>query len=251
MADSYTLLANIYPYLNSENYAELMTPRLINFILQDGWLGRNIIDLGCGTGVSLQWLAKQGYVTQGFDASASMLQKAEDRLQSAGIGSVNLKEADITQMTDLPHCDLALCLNVLNELSGLNEFQAVINNVYQMLGTDKYFVFDLWTIQGLFTSFNDGDRMLVNNEKLAVFTQNEFDFERQIQNRTYTVFKLDKDVWKRYETPYVLRAYPIQAIVSILKRMKFDVRHVLTTRLSPYIPEGQQDSRVIFIAQKR
>ena len=73
MPADYATLAPLYDKLKMAQFAEVYTPQLINYAHQHDWLGRQIIEIGCGTGASVRWLGTHGYNITGVDVSAEML----------------------------------------------------------------------------------------------------------------------------------------------------------------------------------
>lgn len=247
MPGDYRVLANIHDEIHLGTFAQHMTPRLIDFAQRDQWMGRQIVDLGCGAGISLRWLSQHGYIVTGIDQSPEMLELAEKNLQGM---NVRLIENSIREVNSVSGVDMALCLDTLHELNSLNDLQQVFQHVHTMLKDEKLFVFDIYTIEGLVQRHQQGDTFEHDSDALTIFTRNNFDYERQIQRREYIIFHRDGDAWLKSNTFRVLRAYPIQAVTALAKRSGFEVLHVLNTDLSIHHP-GDHTSRVIIMAQKR
>ena len=82
---AYARLAPLYDDLGFSDYTSAIAPQVLTFLQQNGWLGRRILDLGCGTGVSTSFFAGVGMETTGIDFtrlatnSASRLPKVLDR----------------------------------------------------------------------------------------------------------------------------------------------------------------------------
>ncbi|NJL56976.1 hypothetical protein HC928_18860, partial [bacterium] len=57
MPNAADILAPVYDRLGLHQSAAALTPRLLTFAQQNAGWGRRILDLGCGTGGSLLWLA--------------------------------------------------------------------------------------------------------------------------------------------------------------------------------------------------
>lgn len=78
--------------------------------------GRSVVDLGCGTGEHVRFLAQQGYRSVGIDVSAAQIEKAREYEGESGDNGPRFIEGD---MLDLPELEsgrsaAALCLgNVL------------------------------------------------------------------------------------------------------------------------------------------
>jgi len=247
----YRVLAPIYSAIGMDRFAEAMTPRLIDYAQRSDWMGRRILDLGCGTGASLEWLSRHSYVVVGVDQAPDMLQICQQRLERAGLHS-DVREHDLRDVeTRLGSFDLALALDVLNELNHLRELELVFGNVHGYLDTGKLFIFDLHTIQGLAGQGLAGDEIVCDEAELAVVADNHFDFERQLFERRYHVFHKAGAHWQRDAGRRVLRGYPAQVVATLLQRSGFSIRHVINTNFEDFEPDSVQADRIIFLVEKQ
>lgn len=251
MPGDYDVLAAIHDTLNMGAYARTLTPHLIDSLQRNQWMGRHIIDIGCGAGESLTWLAQHGYIVTGIDRASAMVAAARKTLASAGVDA-RLIEGDIRAAQGLHDFDLALALDVMNEFNSLRELEDVFQHVHQLLKDDKLFAFDLRTIEGLvqLSLKSDGDALVYDDNGLTIFTQDEFDYERQVQRRKYHVFRQVDQHWQRTMASRTQRAYPVQAVTALLQRTGFDVDKVFNEQLQPY-SLGESANRVIIVAHKR
>src|SRR5262249_28734836 len=141
----YRVLATIHEQLNMGSFARQMTGRLLDFAQRDHWMGRQILDMGCGTGESMRWLAQKGYIVTGIDQSAEMLNLARATLQSG----TRLINKAFKQVDDAIETDLVISLDTLYELGSLRELEEVFRLVHGFLKDGKLFIFDLYTVEGL------------------------------------------------------------------------------------------------------
>jgi SAM-dependent methyltransferase len=80
------------------------------------------VDLGCGTGVVTEALARRGFRVIGVDHSPEMLALARERMDAAGVGdAVELRHQDLLRAR-LPEAtaDVVTCQGVLHHLSDLD-----------------------------------------------------------------------------------------------------------------------------------
>lgn len=92
---------------------------------------KTVLDCACGTGVHTEMLAREGYEVVGSDASASMLEVARSKLDSAGL-AVDLY---VSAWRDLPSVvrgtyDAVICMG--NSLSLESDCEAVAQSLSSM-----------------------------------------------------------------------------------------------------------------------
>lgn len=249
MPADYRVLATIHEELNLGNFARQMTGRLLDFAQRDHWMGRQILDLGSGSGESLRWLAQKGYIVTGIEQSTEMVNLARTKLQTQG-GAVRLINKGFKQVDEVQDMDLALSLDTMHELSGLREMEEVFRQVHKFLKPGKLFIFDLYTIEGLVQRSADDSHLEYDSKELMIITRNQYDYERSVQRRDYLVFRREGELWRRQDGFRELRAYPIQGITALLGRCGFEVLHTLNQDMGVYQP-SDRTSRVIIMAVKK
>lgn len=252
MPADYSVLAPIYEPIGMAEFASRMTPRLLDYAQRHEWVGRRILDLGCGSGSSLRWLAERSYIVTGIDSSPQMLELARMHLDpTASRLNFSLHERDIRELgDDLGGADLALGLDVMNELNSLRDLEIAFREVHRVLNEERLFVFDMHTIQGLAAHGRVGDQIVQNNSQIAVFASNQYDYDRQVHERRYIIFHRRDDVWVRNEASRILRAFPAQAVATLLQRCGFRNTIMLNTELGVFDPGVETANRIIFMAEK-
>lgn len=251
MPADYDVLAPIYDETGMNNFGASMTPRALDFVQRNDWMGRQILDLGCGTGASLQYLTTHGYIVTAVEKSEVMLERAKNQIDSSRY-QVRWLQQDIRALENLSDIDLAIALNVLNELDSLQEINKVFASVQTTLKSGKLFVFDMYTTEGLLERSDIIDNIYFDNQKdLFIVTHDSFDYEKLTQRRDYTIFRQNEAGWQREQASRILRSYSIKAIATQLSRSGLNLLHVLKIDFKPYSPESKNVTRVIFVAQKR
>jgi SAM-dependent methyltransferase len=249
MSANYQVLSGIYDELDMGRFGREAISRIVNYAQRNGWMGRAFLDVGCGTGASLDFLNQYSYIVSGVDQSSEMLAIAQ-----AKHSNNTFHEQDIRHLNNISTVDMVICLNVMNELDNLNDIKSAFTSIYEVVKEDKLFVFDMYTIEGLVERYNRGDRLVYRDEEdsAMVFSTNDFDYERQVHLRRYAIFKkTDDSLWQRSEANRILRGYPIQAIVALLQRTGFRLSSLLMDNFERYVPNDSRSSRVIFVAQKQ
>lgn len=252
MAGDYAILAQIYDDIGLSAFSRRMTPLLMDFAQQHDWLGRRVFDIGCGTGASIEYLSQYPYTITGIDSSPEMLAAAQNKLESSG-ANVRWLQQDIRELSAQDGtADMVLALNVLNELNSLRDLEAVFARVHRLLEGGKLFIFDMFTVQGLAEEGNRSDLLLHDSpERLAVMLRSQYDYERQMHTAHYLIFHRASGAWERLEARRILRAFPVQAIASLLQRCGFAINHLIQPDFAPYEPSVSRSAQVIFFAEKQ
>ncbi len=253
MATDYDVLALFYNQLGLAEFATNLTPILLDYAQRHEWLGRRILDLGCGTGASTLWLAEHSYTITGVDTSAAMIQIARSSLDDTRGLIVDFQNHDIRNLDDdFGGVDMTIALNVMNEMDSVRDIQAVFEGVYRALKDEKLFIFDMYTIEGLTSRGLRNDDVAVDDGViLTVFRQYSYDYERQVQTTRYITFSNEDDNrWQRIDGERSMRAFPIQAIAALLQRSHFRDIQVLDISMQPTNPSMSGLGRVVFVAKK-
>jgi SAM-dependent methyltransferase len=251
VAGDYDVLAPVYNRIGMARFADEMTPRLLELAQRNGWLGRRILDVGCGTGTSMLWLVTHGYPAYGVDNSVAMLQQARQNLQQFMLDS-HLIEADVRSLPPLDSMELVMALDVIPELESLRDLEAAFDSIASVLVAGSFFVFDLYTLAGLIRQGTADDTILHDDDGLLVFSRSAYDYERQICTSQYDLFaQTGDDCWQRQHARRVLRAYPLQGVASLLQRHGFEVVTVVDAHLEPLEVSRPVADRAIFACKKK
>ena len=251
MPGDYALLAPIYDTLGMSQFADTMTARLIDFAQRNDWMGRHILEMGCGTGVTLEWLTRHNYIVRGIDNAPDMVRLSRQRLEAVNLHH-DLREADIRDPNfEMGTVDLVLALDVINELNSLRDIEIMFRNAHKSLSAGRFFIFDMFTIQGLTVRGQGSDHLLHNSGSLAVVASNRYDFDRQVHEQQFLIFHQENDTWQRHEGTRILRGYPVQAVATMLQRGGFSVKRVVTPAFEDFEPGLSQAERIIFVTVKQ
>ncbi|MCD4684390.1 MAG: methyltransferase domain-containing protein [Anaerolineae bacterium] len=253
----YSALAQIYERAGFAEYARQNVMRYIDQAQHMDWVGRRVLDLGCGTGGASWALAERGFRVIGVDSSAEMLAQAEAQRQAAledETHVVKTPEQFLHQdmrALDLPgKMDMVLAIGgVLNTLTSLREMEQTFARVFDVLQPERMFLFDAWTIQGLATLFGNRDEVYHDNEhNLTVMQRHHFSYETLSVTTQVIIFHQQDMHWQRLDEIHTLRAFPIQGIRAMLERTGFASPIVLTTDMQPFDPTDPNVGRVLVFA---
>ena len=251
VSGDYTTLAPIYDRIGMADFAQALSPRLLNLAQRNDWMGRRILDVGSGTGAVSAWFAQNSYNVISVENDPAMLKQQRAKLgdhPSLRIVEADILELDKTNLYD--PIDMAIALNVLNSVRNLRELEAVLAGLEHVLAANKFFIFDVHTIYGLTEHGQTADTIVHDDEDLVVFRTSSYDFERQINTNTYYIFQQQDGQWQRSQAQLTLRAFPVQGIATLLKRHHFDLVALIDPTLNAVDPATSNVSRVIFVVKK-
>lgn len=123
--------------------------RFINGLIQKHVpSAKNLLELGCGTGIHAEKLAATGYSVHGVDLSAEMLKCAEERIRylpKDGAKRLSFSCGDIRQFHGRARFDAVISLfHVVSYQPKNNDLAAVFNTAKQHLKLNGVFIFDCW-----------------------------------------------------------------------------------------------------------
>lgn len=250
MTEAYAVLAPIYEKIGLAGFTAHMTPRLLQYAQSRlDWIGRRVLDLGCGTGVSARWLATHGMNVTAIDQSQDMLTQAVSSISTSGLGlSWKLGDARSIELAVEPY-DIAFAFGLMNDLAQLRDVEAVIVSAHNALDAGKLFVFDLQTMEGLAKKGGQSE-MLYEDDETNIFAQHDFDYERLALVSRCVIYRSIGEFWGRDEVQLTVRGYSVQAVAGLLRRIGFSISALVTPLLETHDPNTGHADRVIFFARK-
>jgi SAM-dependent methyltransferase len=66
--------------------------------------GRDLLDIGCGTGRDAGWLSRKGYKVSGVDSSANMLEHVREHHPEVDVTQADMREFDLGRSFDVITC---------------------------------------------------------------------------------------------------------------------------------------------------
>lgn len=251
MSADYAALASIYETIGMDDFAESITPRIFVFAQANfDWIGRRVLEMGCGTGASARWLAGRGVNITAVDSSPDMLEQARASIDASGLG-LTWKQGDIRSLdSSVDGMDMVLAIDVINDLLNLRDLEAVFNVAMRVLEPGKLFIFDLHTVEGLAERGRTSTGVMHEDSTLNVFVESDFDYERQANTTRYIIFRNEDGAWQREVATQTLRGFPVQAIAALLQRCGFTLTSLLNSSFETFDPASSRANRVFFFAQK-
>ncbi len=250
MSDNYAVRAGIYAVAGLGDASESLRQRLFDKIQMEGWLGRRILELGCGIGRTACWFSMNGFRITAIDQSPAMLTQARQRAEGQGL-IVEWQEADIRQVPFDSGYDLVLALDTFNELSSIRDLETVFQKANAALQMEKLLVFDLMTFWGLAELWGNADRVLYDDRGgLLLLVRSQYSYETMVNTRHYIVYQQVEGAWQRADEVQVVRGFALQAVGALLQRCGFKIDQVINPALEPFDPTTDRTGQAIFLATK-
>lgn len=226
MDEAYTGFAFVYdmfmdttPY---EKWGSFLSDSLKKYGICDGI----VLDLGCGTGVMTEYLAKRGYDMIGVDNSYDMLdvaaQKQADRM-STGTEASDYNILYLCQ--DMREFELygtvaavySIC-DSINYITEPKELQTVFELVNNYLDPGGLFIFDFNTEYKYREVI--GDTVIAENRDEGSFIwENAYDEETKINEYDLTIFvpSGEKELYEKHEEVHFQRGYTLEEMKKLLE----------------------------------
>lgn len=96
---------------------------------------RSVLDVGCGAGRHMLYLAKQGFCVGGFDQSESAVEQVRESMQSLGL-SANVVEHDMAERFQYEDesCDAVLAVRSIHH-ARMEMIHHAVSEMYRVLDT--------------------------------------------------------------------------------------------------------------------
>jgi ubiquinone/menaquinone biosynthesis C-methylase UbiE len=259
--ESYSHLARLYDgFMNEVDYeawAQYVS-RLIRRALnmpENAAFSRSprLLECGCGTGNITVPLAKLGFDITASDISDDMLAVAAEKARSAGL-RLPFVRMDMTELTfHRPLDGIIACCDCVNYLAGEGDAEKFFRSAYSLLKAGGALLFDISSKHKL-ESILGNNAFTDSREECAYFWQNNYDEESGLIEMQLEFFtKTDKthegeSLYKRSAETHIQRAYPEEALASLLKKAGFSrIESFGDFSLEPPKPNSE---RIQFLAVK-
>lgn len=120
-------------------YPEVFAGQLLEWLRRRGITAESCLDLGCGTGVLCEQLARAGIRTLGVDLSPGMIAIARERAPE-----LDFRVGDMTAFQPEERVDLVTCTgDAVNHLFSPEDLRRMFRNAADVLRDGGWLVFDL------------------------------------------------------------------------------------------------------------
>lgn len=187
-----------------------------------------ILDLGCGTGSHIVYLAKMGYKMTGIDSSPEMLKFARKKL--ANLKNVELKKADMRRFHLEYKVDAAIAMfNAVGYLKTTSEFDSMLKSVRNNLNNNGLFIFDLWYKPAVLSDPPHQKTKIIknNNLKLIRVADPKVDISKNLIYINYDIFLLNnKKVTDYFNETHIQQLYGKEMVTRLLAKRQFELLRI-------------------------
>lgn len=221
---TYNCFANIYDKLMEHAPYEEWTKFTLQQINIHNKAVKNIVDLGCGTGIITVNLAKLGFDVTGIDSSSDMLTAAADRAIKTNT-DVTWIHQDIRSLEGFTDIDLFISYcDVMNYIVNKEELISVFNRVYSSLSPEGMFIFDIHSLNYVNNFLINKTFSEVTEEIVYIWDCEQGEIPGEMFHYL-TFFQKDIDKYVRFDEMHHQQTYELKVYRNLLKRSGFSEIH--------------------------
>lgn len=246
MNRSYTEFAAVYDELMTDipydAYVELID------IAAGGIAGKQVLDIGCGTGLLSVKLAKQGAQVTGVDLSAEMLTVAEERARALSL-PVQFIEQPMQQLTGFANYDVAvIAIDSLNYLSDREDVLATFRHIHASLALGGTLVFDVHSTFKTDVIFMEGPFTFDDGRIAYIWETEEGEQPHSVDSELAFFIQNDNGLYRRFDEVHTQRTFDINEYVDMLIEAGFTIERIFADWEDE--PPHEESERIFFQVRK-
>ena len=212
---------------------------------------KTVLDLCCGTGSQVFWLAERGYEVFGVDINTNMLEIAQSKAQENKL-SVTLGQGDM-RSSKMGEFDAVLTIfNAIGHLTKV-DFEKAIQNIHSNLKTSGLYIFDIFNLNNLLHEDNITKLTIDWQKQSGDLILREIQYSTINQEgilASYDIYHEQKGSFppKITSSFQTLQVYTAQQLREILTRNGFAI--IQESGIDGANFEEQQTERILTVAVK-
>lgn len=214
----YGSLALLYDDLMAEVDYNAWADYLDAAIKQFGAPGRELLDLGCGTGTLTIAMQQKGYLPIGVDLSPEMLAIAVNKGLAYGLGIANWTTMDMRSLRFPPASfDIAVCAcDGFNYLRGVADLESVLSNLSRILRPEGLLLFDMHTDHKMRHVFPSGPFVQESETGYCIWWS-QYDPGSSDATHDLTFFIQEEDeLWRRFDETHLQHYFDPTTVQRVL-----------------------------------
>lgn len=244
----YTKQSKSYDAFNEKN-SQLINTTLTT-ILKNHPV-KNLLDLTCGTGSQVFWLAQRGYKVVGADINASMLKIARNKARQDNI-DVTFLQGDMRTINVGTFDAVITIFNAVGHLTK-QDFEQAMQNIHANLRSGGLYIFDIFNLDYLLngnniTALTIDWQTIDGNTKTREFQYSTIDKEGILASYSTFFEQIDNAAPRCRKNKQTLQVYTAKQLQEMLHRNGFKVLKQCAVDGSPLITTATE--RMLTVAQK-
>ena len=197
-SDNFDLYTSYYDLLYADKKYSKEADFISELLAQYGPNGKQILELGCGTGIHAGYLAQKGYKIHGIDQSDTMLELAKKRASENDAEIANRLSFDQGDLRDFKVADkydsVISLFDVVSYLPDNTALKQSLTTIKNCLRPDGLFVFDVWYGPAVYTQKPHTRVRRLENEQAQIvrIAEPEFHYQRNVIDVNYNIFVKNK-----------------------------------------------------------
>ena len=224
--------------------------RLIGKILKK-YKVKTVLDLTCGTGSQVFWLAKHGYKVTGSDFSPELLKIAKARLKKEKL-NIKLFHGDMRTQKIGKFDAVVTIFNAIGHLTPKG-FEKAMRNISQNLNTNGIYVFDIFNLNSLnskdMSSLDMDITKKIDDTKIHIYQYSRLDKKNGllVSYDNYTLQKQGEKP-KKFKVKFPMQIYSATELTDMLNRNGFKVLEKMGRDGSRF--SDKRTKEMLIVAQK-
>lgn len=245
----YRRFAQVYDEMGADRHSLKMSEYTFVIVHRFNVEVNNVLDLCCGTGSAMKMFSELGWAVVGVDASAAMLEMAEEKLKGrrALLYNQTLPKIKIPFPTDQGFDLVTSFYDSLNYLLRKSDLKGAFRAAYKHLRPGGLFVFDMNTEEALKIIW-DGHVYADARDDLAWIWKNVYDEKKKTADCIADFFVKTGKNWERFTEVHTERAYKNSEIRAMLREVGFTVKGIY--HCGTMEPATTKTYRIAVVAQR-
>jgi SAM-dependent methyltransferase len=213
---------------------------------------KTVLDMTCGTGSQVFYLAERGYEVVGSDFSPALIKAARKKAKSLG-KNITFIDGD---MRDVLVGTFDAVITIFNAIGHLirTDFEKALQNVHANLKVGGLYVFDIFNLQAITDDIIGDFKMdiesIVNGVKIRNVQHSEVDRKNGLptSHDHYTIVKGENEP-EVHTNSFSLQIYTSKELQAMLVRNGFEMFHQYDMDGNDFIPD--RSLNMLTIAKKK
>ena len=241
--NKYNNIAPIYDELIDDFWGS--KHQFLDIVFKSNNIKKNTLDLGCGTGILLDYYENYISYYVGVDHSDEMLKIASNNHPNSLFINDNICAYF---NNDIKFDVITSLFDTINHLLDKKYWELLFKNVSLMLNDNGFFVFDICTINDLEENWPNYLN-IIDNQESYIISKGEYNVESKISTLSHTYFKKNNDnLYIRKDDIIEHISFDINEILEMLNSVGFNNIQILD--LDTKNPINQNTNVAVFICKK-